>query len=321
MEHLNKHQIVLLTLFTSFVASIATGITVVSLLDQASPGVTQTINRVVERTIEKVIPTDSNVKGVTQTVPVATDDATVSAIDRAFRSTVRIFLKTTDGASLNTFVGMGIIVNTKGTVITEKNIVNPASEYIVRFNDGKEIEYAAAPADTLISVTGSAAQNSQSSTANGQTANVLGSVGQNSQNGQTTPATAPETNLADATSVTEVTSAVGALVPKGTTDYSFTPATLSKANARLGQNVIGLGGATTNAVQVGIVSSVIKATATDASTTPPIIAIATTLSVESVITGSPLVGANGDIIGLTLPSSGFTKTNYIPAALIATLIK
>lgn len=312
MEHLNKHQIVLLTLFTSFVASIATGITVVALLDQSSPGVTQTINRVVERTIEKVIPADSNVKGTTQTVPVTTDDATVSAIDKAFRSTVRIFLKTTDGASPNTFVGMGIVVNTKGTIITEKNIINPASLYIVRFNDGKEIEYGAAPTDTLISVTA----NNQGQTTNGQTANVLGSVGQ----GQSTPPVAPETNLV-ATSVAEVTSAVGALVPKGTTDYSFTPAALSKADARLGQNVIGLGGATINAVQVGIVSSVIKATVTDASTTPPIIAIATTLSVESVITGSPLVGANGDIIGLALPSSGFTKTNYIPAALIASLVK
>ena len=53
MEHLTKVQIVLLTLFVSFVASMATGIVVVTLMEQASGPVNQTITNVVERTIEK----------------------------------------------------------------------------------------------------------------------------------------------------------------------------------------------------------------------------------------------------------------------------
>ncbi len=56
MEDLTKTQLILLTLFVSFITSIATGIVTVTLLDEAPPEITRTINRVVERTIEKVVP-------------------------------------------------------------------------------------------------------------------------------------------------------------------------------------------------------------------------------------------------------------------------
>src|SRR6185369_2564049 len=69
IEDLSKSQLLLLTILVNFVVSIATGVLTVSLLDAAPTTVTQTVNRIVDHTIETV----------TTQVPVIGKDSTPSS--------------------------------------------------------------------------------------------------------------------------------------------------------------------------------------------------------------------------------------------------
>ncbi|MBI5078176.1 MAG: trypsin-like peptidase domain-containing protein [Candidatus Yonathbacteria bacterium] len=116
MEHLTKAQIVLLTLFVSFVASMATGIVVVTLMQQSPEPISQTITNVVERTIEKITPGPTIEK--TKSVIIKDEDLMVAAIDRNIKSTVALRTTVGDGGVLP--AGVGTIVSSNGLVITDR---------------------------------------------------------------------------------------------------------------------------------------------------------------------------------------------------------
>jgi hypothetical protein len=59
LNDLNKSQLILLAILLSFVTSIATGITTVTLMQQAPASITVPINRVVKETVEKIVPAES----------------------------------------------------------------------------------------------------------------------------------------------------------------------------------------------------------------------------------------------------------------------
>ncbi len=119
MEDLNKNQIILLTLLVSFVTSIATGIMTTTLMDEAPPGVTQTINRVVERTIERVVPGEASVATVIREVPVITTDQelVVGVVAAAAPAVVSI----TAGAG--TYLGTGFLATDKHWVVTADQLL------------------------------------------------------------------------------------------------------------------------------------------------------------------------------------------------------
>ena len=134
IEKLTKQQIVLVTLLVSFVTSIATGIVTVSLMDQAPAGVTQTINRVVERTVEKVVtpPSTGQAAAVVtrETVVVKEDDKISDSVEQNKNSVVRIYTNTPDSAD-RVFVGLGTILSTDGLIVTGDVFADSTGRYIV----------------------------------------------------------------------------------------------------------------------------------------------------------------------------------------------
>jgi S1-C subfamily serine protease len=122
MEELNKNQIVLLTLLVSFVTSIATGIVTVTLMNQAPAAVTQTINRIVERTVEKVVPGEPKVTTVVKEVPVVVTEEKliVDVINQASPAVVRVA-----DAEGKTTLGSGFVVSETGLVATAAAIFTP----------------------------------------------------------------------------------------------------------------------------------------------------------------------------------------------------
>jgi S1-C subfamily serine protease len=134
IENLTKMQIVLLTLLVSFVTSIATGIVTVTLMDQAPPAVTQTLNRVVERTVERVVPDDSkqgaSVITKETTVVVKEEDLITDSINNNSKSVVRIYEALEDGTT-GVLKGLGVLVSRDGIIATDPSVIESGLTYII----------------------------------------------------------------------------------------------------------------------------------------------------------------------------------------------
>jgi hypothetical protein len=122
MEDLTKQQIVLLTLLVSFVTSIATGVVTVSLMDQAPRGVVQTINQVVERTIERVVSDEVPPK----TAAVVTFESQLAqSASKIAKSLIKF--KLADGGP-DSVRGLGLVLNSHGLVLVNKATLELPSE-------------------------------------------------------------------------------------------------------------------------------------------------------------------------------------------------
>lgn len=137
MEHLNKTQIILLALLVSFVSSIATGIVTVTLMQQAPVGVTQTITRVVENTIEKVIPGKNTT--VTETKIVKEEDYIVSAVAANQKSVVKISINVDPSAGGE--IGNGVVLSDDGFIVTDSGTATVVDQtYYAETVDGQIIQ-------------------------------------------------------------------------------------------------------------------------------------------------------------------------------------
>ena len=143
IEHLNKSQIVLLTLLVSFVTSIATGIVTVSLMDQAPPIVAATVNRVIEKTVETVTaapagqPAAAATTVVTKekTVVVSESEQIAKAIGNVSPSIVHIYTSSEEPA----FLGLGVVMDAGGTILTDSAAIDDRAEAIISLPDSTRV--------------------------------------------------------------------------------------------------------------------------------------------------------------------------------------
>lgn len=259
MESLSKQQIILLALLVSFVTSIATGILTASLLENASPVITQTVNRVVERTVERVVPQTvvETVPGKTiverETVVVKEDELVPASVEKNGPAVVRIFKKGTAAGSQESFVSLGVIISKEGVVIAP-NVEGEGSVFRAQLTDGSSHE--------LVSAT---------TTVEGSPFNLFSIIP-----GESGPPTFPFASMGVSGSL------------------------------RLGQTVIGLGGAQKNEVAIGIISSL------EERKDSPHRGIGTNLYVNSVMVGSPLLTLNGQLVGIMEGGTTASRGAFLP---------
>jgi hypothetical protein len=137
IKDLNKSQLILLAVLLSFVTSIATGITTVTLMQQAPSSFTAPINRVVQQTIEKIQQVEG--KTITQTVIVKEEDLVVDAIakNQSAVFSVNEDVLGADGVHVENPAGRGFAISADGIVVTDGSLVVSGGVYYLKNDSGK----------------------------------------------------------------------------------------------------------------------------------------------------------------------------------------
>ena len=137
IKELNKPQLLLLAVLLSFVTSIATGITTVTLMQQAPASFTVPVNRVIRQTVDKIQQVEG--KTVTQTVIIKEEDLVVDAISKN-QSAVFSVTKEIQNADFTTSevsAGRGFAVSTDGVIVVDATYVPDKGTYYVKNDSGK----------------------------------------------------------------------------------------------------------------------------------------------------------------------------------------
>lgn len=128
IKELNKSQLILLAILLSFVTSIATGITTVTLMQQAPAALTVPVNRIVRQTVEKIVPVESKLSGLSEEQKKLLEE--LKAIKPL---TVSLILKGVKDKSEDKVLGTGLFLGDNKVVIA--SIIPEPKEgeiYIVR---------------------------------------------------------------------------------------------------------------------------------------------------------------------------------------------
>jgi hypothetical protein len=150
IEELSKAQLILLTILVNFVTSIATGILTVSLLDRAPAFVTQTVNRVVERTIETIAAVAP--AAIIQSSPAPSNQDLVTAAIAVNAMRVVAIYSAETGTSTPA-LAIGTYLSKSRAVVTAAQDILPG-EVLVEFTNGAYIAASLAHAGKGIAIYG-----------------------------------------------------------------------------------------------------------------------------------------------------------------------
>ncbi len=133
IKDLNKPQLILLVLLVSFVVSIATGVSVVSLMQQEPTTVTQTINKVIQHTIEKItVPAEDSKKNNTDKNDTKNTTVATSSIKPLVDLYSYVELVNTEALPFDRkFVGQAVVISDTGLVFVDSSLVLENKKYQV----------------------------------------------------------------------------------------------------------------------------------------------------------------------------------------------
>ncbi len=138
VKDLNKSQLILLAILISFVVSIATSISTVTLMEQAPPSVTVPINRIVRQTVEKIQQVEG--KTTVQTIIIKEEDLIVDAIAKNKNAIFSITKEVFDEITVLTSeisIGKGFVISNDGIVVVDAVFVSEKGTYFVKNDSGK----------------------------------------------------------------------------------------------------------------------------------------------------------------------------------------
>ena len=137
IKDLNKPQLILLAVLLSFVTSIATGITTVTLMQQAPASFTTPVNNIIKQTIEKIQQVEG--KMTVQTVVVKEEDLVVDAIAKNKSAVFTINKETQDEEfkTVEVSAGRGFAISTDGLLVVDANQIPDKGVYYVKNESGK----------------------------------------------------------------------------------------------------------------------------------------------------------------------------------------
>jgi len=288
MEDLTKSQLILLALLVSFVTSIATGIVTVSLVNQAPPQITQTVGRVIEKTIERVSPSDSDIASVVETIIVSDEEMTVKAVEKVMPTVVSV-------------------IATKDVPVLEQYFVNPFEDdpFLKDFSlkipqykqKGTEVKKVSSGTGFIISALGMIATSNHVVTDETANYSVILNDGQKF-----------EVEVIARDSVQDI--AILKIKQKeGGEQKTFRYASLGDSdNIKIGQKVIAIGnalGELQNSVSVGIISGLNRKILASGPNGEEFLSevIQTDAAINFGNSGGPLINLRGDIVGINTAKS------------------